>query len=332
LSGKTVRITHDPKGNTLLDYRNHLPADFFPVVILDASGRVRTTYEFWEKHRRTLVKLATADKRYDNLRIHVWNRGGGKSAFRSNSRDLIEGIAATINTKPEEPWLVILHKEDEWRIPDLTKLIGDLVINRENVKYLTWGNEKATNEFSHIRNVILAGTLFYPKSVYEVRARASRGMGSEEDLDFESYKALEMGEHKNLILQAACRGSVRRCIGDQGDEMDLYLIASNKTGIPYVLTDIFPGAKLERWIPKDKPLCGKVGLAVEYIRQHFKNPSHWTKPLPFSQVQKAIGMKHRQNFNQDIRKHPDFCSALVKMQISEFSLNKSQHLTHFRFI
>jgi len=338
LSGKTVRVAHDARGNTLLDYRDHLPDDFFPVVILDASGRVRTTYEFWEKHRRNLFKLATASKRYDNLTIHVWDKGGGKSAFRSNSSDLIEGIAGTINTKPDEEWLVILHKADargtsgQASISDLSKLIGDLVTSPENVKHLTWGNEKATNEFAAVSNVILAGTLFYPKSIYEVRARASMGIGSDEDLDFDSYKALEMGEHKNLILQAACRGSVRRCIGDQGDAMDLYLIASNKTGIPYVLTDIFPGAKLERWIPKDKPLRGKVGQAVEYIRQYFKDISHWSSPLPFSQVQKAIGMKHRQNFNQDIRKHAEFQATLVKMQISECSPNHSKRLTHFRYV
>lgn len=338
LSGTTVRVSHDVRGNTLLDHRKQLPDDFFPIIILDASGRVRTTYQFWQEHRRTLVKLKSAEKRYDNLTIHVWDKGGGKSAFRSNSTDLIEGIAATINTKSDEEWLVILHKEDGWAtsgqccVPDLTKLINDLVKNPENVNYLTWGNEKATNDFCAIRNVILAGTLFYPKSVYEVRARASRGMGSEEDLDVDSYKTLEMGEHKNLILQAACRGSVRKCIGDQGDFMDLFLIASSKTGIPYNLKEIFPGAKLERWIPKDKPLRGKVGEAAEYIRQFYKIPSNWTTPLPFSQVQEAIGMKHRQNFNQDVRKHPDFRAALVKIQVEECSPNHAQRFTHFRYV
>ena len=114
--------------------------------------------------------------------------------------------------------------------------------------------------------------------------------------------------------------------------MDLFIIASNKTGIPYTLREIFPGATTKQWIPKDKPLKGKVGQAVEYIRQYFKNPSHRTKPLPFSQVQKAIGMKHRQNFNQSIRKHSDFRAALINLQVSEVNLNKSQRLTHFRFI
>ena len=136
----------------------------------------------------------------------------------------------------------MVHPRPPGRIPDLMKLISDLVVQPANVKSLTWGNEKATNEFSGVRNVILAGTLFYPKSVYEVRARASKGLDPAEELDMVPYKALEMGEHKNLILQAAVSGVGEevRC-GDQCSAMDLYLIASNMTGIPYVLHEISPG-------------------------------------------------------------------------------------------
>ena len=337
LSGKSVRVRRDVRGNTLLDYRNHLPQDFFPLVILDASGRVRTTYENWRKDRGNLVILATAIKRYDKLSIHVWNKCGGKSAFRNQSSDLIEGIAATINTKPTEQWLVILHKEDECRggrnrIPDLMKHLDDLLNIPENVSSLTWGNEKATNQYADFRNVILAGTLFYPKSTYELRARASKGLNPNDELDFESYKALEMGEHKNLILQAACRGSVRKCVGDQGGAMDLYLIASNKTGIPYILNEIFPGAKLEEWEPVERPLRGKVGEAVAYIKEYFNNWKNGFKPLSFTEVTEAIGISHRQNFNQDIRKHQDFKAALAKLNVGECSLNKSARLTHFRLL
>ena len=141
-----------------------------------------------------------------------------------------------------------------------------------------------------------------------------------------------MGEHKNLILQAACRGSVRKCIGDQCAAMDLYLIASNRTGIPYVLREIFPGAKLEPWLPNAKPLSGKVGEAVQYISTYFHNHNdgNWAQPLSFTRVREAIGMKCRQNFNQNIRKHTDFQDALIKMNVTEFSLNNSKRLTHFR--
>ena len=114
--------------------------------------------------------------------------------------------------------------------------------------------------------------------------------------------------------------------------MDLYLIASDKTGIPYVLSQIFPGAKLEPWLPNAKPLNGKVGEAVQYIATYFHdhNDGHGAQPLSFTQVREAIGVKCRQNFNQNIRKHPDFQDALIKMNVSEFSLNNSKRLTHFR--
>jgi hypothetical protein len=177
----------------------------------------------------------------------------------------------------------------------------------------------------------LAGTLFYPKSTYELRARASKGLDPNDELDFESYKALEMGEHKNLILQAACRGSVRKCVGDQGGAMDLYLIASNKTGIPYILNEIFPGAKLKKWLPTERPLRGKVGEAVAYIKEYFNNWKNRFKLLSFTEVKEAIG-RRRQNFNQDIRKHPDFQAALARLNVGETSLNKSNRLTHFRLL
>ena len=322
------------RGQGLWNQRNFWPPDepeFFKWQ------RYERCYQNWQNDRGNLVTLATAHKKYDNLTVHVWNRGGGKEAFRTNFTNLIEGIAATINLKPDEKWLVILHKEDEGcgltqkRIPDLTKHISDLVSQPENVSFLTWGNEKATNDFSTVANVILAGTLFYPKWLYEVRARASKGLEAEEELDLEAFKAIEMGEHKNLILQAACRGTVRKCMGDQCAPMELYLIASNITGIPYVLQDIFPGAKLRPWLPQDKPLSGLVAKTVDYLREHFQNCNGCRpRPLPFIEVQKAIGINHRQNFNQNVRKHPDFQGALIKMNVAEFSPNNSKRLTHFR--
>jgi hypothetical protein len=49
----------------VLDYRETLPENLAPLVILDASGRVRTTYRQWRQNRGGLEWLATATKRYD---------------------------------------------------------------------------------------------------------------------------------------------------------------------------------------------------------------------------------------------------------------------------
>ena len=70
-----------------------------------------------------------------------------------------------------------------------------------------------------------------------------------------------------------------------------------------------------------------------YLRAYFhNNDGNWAQPLSFTQVREAIGMKCRQNFNQNIRKHPDFQDALIKMNVSECSLNNSERLTHFRLL
>ena len=85
LFGKHVTVRQDGAyGNTMLDYEDTLPDDITPLLTLDASACVRTVYECWQKGRGGIKKLPSARKHYDNLDIHVWSRGGGKSAFRKD--------------------------------------------------------------------------------------------------------------------------------------------------------------------------------------------------------------------------------------------------------
>lgn len=67
-------------------------------------------------------------------------------------------------------------------------------------------------------------------------------------------------EHRNLILQAACRGRVRQSDGDRCLPMDLYIIAAPISDIP--TTDnvqiMFPGAEVKRWCPVAPKLRGRA--------------------------------------------------------------------------
>jgi hypothetical protein len=67
-------VRYENKGNTLISFTEALPADLAPCVILDASGRVRSTYDQWATYRRTLRRLRGAKKDYSNLTIWRWNR------------------------------------------------------------------------------------------------------------------------------------------------------------------------------------------------------------------------------------------------------------------
>jgi hypothetical protein len=338
LQGKDVRVRRDNlSGNTVLDYQNTLPEDFFPVVILDASGRVRHTYHLWAKYRKNLLEIRGGTKTYDRLRIHLWNKGGGKASWKRNSPILLDGVVSTINSKPEEKWLVILHKKDQplWfdkkqkHIPDLEAEIKVRAAKPENVRFLTWGNAHATNDYVDCTNVILAGTLFYPEAYYEATARASMGLSHDEKLDLDTYKDLELGEHMHLILQAACRGSVRLCEGDRAMPMNLYIIAKEQTGItPTMLKTIFPGCDVMPWEPVAQEFRGDMRRVKEYLLANFKTPE---QEILCKEICASLDIAKSSNLNR-ILKDKRFEAFMKEADIWFTSKNGQDHERKDRLI
>jgi hypothetical protein len=310
LSGKTVSVCRDGTyGNTMVNYRETLPEGLAPLVVLDASGRVRSTYDQWEENRGGLTRLAAAPKRYDNLTVHCWRTNGGKSAFKQNGRTLLDGIAATINTKPNEEWLVVFHKEFK---AEIEKRFAD----NKRVHLIHWGEHQATNDYTAVPNVILAGTLFYRPSYYEALTRLVVDRRPVQGgIDPAMEKGVTIGEHRHLVLQALCRGSVRKCQGDMCTPCNVYIIAATRSGIPETLPRIFPGCRVVSWQPVQKALRGKVKEAAEFVIDWFeKNPEDL---LRFNVVQRVIGIESASNFRQDIRRHNDFKEALAAHDIAE---------------
>jgi hypothetical protein len=330
LSGKAVTIRKDgPYGNTVIDYKDTLPEDLAPMVILDASGRVRETYRDIEESRGTLVRLKSATKRYDKLTVNLWRTGGGKRAFYNNGDKLVEGIAKAINTKPNERWLVVVHRPDS-RVGDVVKRVNELltVPNKGNVSFISWGQHMATNEFVDVSNVILAGTLFYRPSYYEALKRLSAGRSASAGaVTQEEIRKVMVGEHAHSILQALCRGSVRRCDGAFCQPCDAYIIASAPSGIPNALPNMFPGCQVKPWRPVERTLTGHVKAAVEFVEGWAKTAAQ-TSTLPFKEVAKALGITSH-SFNHDVRSHSDFEDSIAELGVVEWG--KGQRFTAFAF-
>jgi hypothetical protein len=95
------------------------------------------------------------------------------------------------------------------------------------VHFVHLGAHDATNQFSHVPNVVLAGTLFLRPSGYEALARLASAYPSDE----ERIKQVTLGEHCHMILQALCRGAVRKCVGNACPPARPYIIASRRSGI-----------------------------------------------------------------------------------------------------
>jgi hypothetical protein len=179
------------------------------------------------------------------------------------------------------------------------------------VNFLNWGNHSATNEYCNVPNVILAGTLFYEPSYYEALARGSRRLKPGEVLSPDDFDGIQSGEHAHLILQAACRGKVRKSVDGGCPESHLYIIAHPRHGIPSMLEDgtIFPGCKTVDWSPVCRKIRGKVKEALDHLLRDVRTI------IKFSDVYRDLGMT-RTDFYNDVYYHPDFEPGACRMRYS----------------
>jgi hypothetical protein len=253
-------------------------------------------------------------KRYDQLTVNVWQTGGGKSAFKDNGDRLTAGIASTIDTKPTEKWLVVTHKEDKQSVGNIPEKITKLLKKtpKENVSFISWGQHMATNEYVSVSNIILAGTLFYRTSDYEATKRlAADRPATKGEVSMAEIKDTEIGEHKHAILQALCRGSVRRCDGEHCHPCEAWVIASVNSGIKEALPDIFPGVQVNTWRPVGWNLKGHVKAAADHVEKWMKT-AKVGDTLPFRVIAKAIGVSPT-SFKNNVRSHPEFCGFIAEL-------------------
>lgn len=229
---------------------------------------------------------------------------------------LLDGVAAMVNSKPDEDWLVIHHKAKSVNFDLPLKLASKFLGNPGRLKFLTWGNHQATNAFKDVRNVILAGTLFYPSPSIEALGRAASQQPSSQGVfPQEDCRRVELGEHAHNILQALCRGSVRGCTDGVCHPCNAYVIAAKSSGIPQALAEIFPGATVREWKASKRALSGKTKLAFDFIVGKLKAaPSELVK---FNAVSSVIGIDPK-NLKK-LRTNQAFQEVLASEGIKELS-------------
>ena len=253
LSGRTVRIRRDGKGNVALDYEDVFPDDLGPLLVCDASGHLRQTYRFWHDDRKGVRFLHSPGKRYSGLTIHHWNCGSGKDQFQRRNKgrwEIYDGIVATIRSIPKEENVLIIHFKRDARTADIERELREQLPWDGRLRFCTWGKHTATNEFADCKHVILASVLQYGTPHYEALARGAKKLRTEDDLDQSDYTKTRLGEIKHNLFQAACRGAVRKAESDScPPDCHLYVIYSTKSLPRDILTGVFPEAKVEDWRP-----------------------------------------------------------------------------------
>lgn len=320
MSGDSVRVRVDKGGHvSLIANKCMLPSDMAPVLILDASGRVRHTYNLWEQDG-ALVRLKTAPKRYSNLQVKVWSQGGGKTTLREKKGTILEGIAEVINKHPHQEVLIVHHKSGlGYDFPRALKRFvkGD----KRRVKFLNWGKHHGTNDFRDVERVILAGTQFFRPEDYEALARAAGAYEPTEEVPKSVLEDVMLGEQLHGILQALCRAQVRYMENGDCPTCEAYLIASPRHGVRGQLHKLFPGCKVADWRPAVlvEDIQGRVAEAFEYILRELQVDPN--RAVPIAEVMKTLGVKDRSNFRKNVRQNPSFIHALNHHGIQEVELD-----------
>ena len=309
VAGRRVGVRRDGRsGSAMLTFREELPADLLPMLVLDASGRVRETYALWQESRQALELLPAAVRDYGPLTVKVWRTSGAKSGWEKGGERLVDGIVATIVTKPDEAWLVVVHKPNV-AVGDIARSIRSRLPAevRDRVSFTTWGRHTGANSWADVPNVILAGTLFYPASyttgLHHLCANlpVAEGLVGPAELD-----RMTRGEHRHLILQAICRGQVRRSDGARCQPMTAYIIASPRSGIAGELPRVFPGCTVEAWEPLQVEVKGKLKEAIGCLTEAFEGGR---VEVSYSEVCAAIGLD-KGNFSARIAKADAWKAAI----------------------
>jgi hypothetical protein len=315
MSGRTVRAKRSGKHPVaVLSYREELAHDLPPMLVLDASGRIRETYLLWESSRGNIERLPSAVRDYSPLAVKLWRTSGAKSGWQSNAKVLAQGIVDTILTKPDEKWLMVAHKPSGGG-PDAERLVRSKLPPhvRANLEVTTWGRHTGSNDWADIPNVILAGTLFKPDSANTALHHLCAGLPVERGLvTGDDLQRTVMGEHRHGILQAVCRGRVRLSDGGKCRPMTAFIIAAPRSGIAGEIKTIFPGCEVNAWVPVKVEAKGNLGKAVAHLRAAL---SEGAEVVTYATISEAIGM-NRKDFSAMTAKNGIWTAAVGELGCS----------------
>ena len=306
MAGREFLLVDGGQGNmALVGSVRSLPDDFAPAIILDASGRVRTTYRLWEQHRGTLRRLPVAHNDYRNLTVRLWQQATGKATLQNpaNLSRIVEGIAKVINDDGEGDWLIVHYKGNDAIFKEVSALVENHTTTR--LQSLTWGRHHGTNDYSHVSSIVIVGQLNYGDIGFHAHGAAASGLAADQlgDLDVEE---VAWGEFQHNLLQAVCRSSVRRSSRGMAGRCRAYIVTSPHPDTEARVAAVFPGCRLWPWRPVEPAMTGRRGEVAEYLLNAFEDPEvDWVRK---ADMHRSLGLQ-RSNFSALIA-HPEFQAFL----------------------
>jgi hypothetical protein len=302
LAGNQVLLVVSEDGHrSLVRPKWSLPSDMKPLIVLDASARLRQQYGLMNDFQGELLGSPPLIRDYSNLNVNIWKRGCGKSALSRTSviTNIAKEVAHLINQSNGGDWLIV-HYKDYPQVVEATRGYISEDVNA-TIHSTHWGKHTATNEFSHVSNVVLIGQPTYPEENYRTQCYAAAG-GYYPDNTLPTLTRMKVSEYQHHYLQAACRGSIR-----SGKHCNLYVVVTPTPDVYEWLSEAFPLASIIKWTLSHAPLKGRAEKAIEYLIGRLSDQS--VNKVTKKEVREHLGMS-APNFSNQVVKVEGFSDAL----------------------
>lgn len=264
LAGKVVRVCQGwNEARYLAGEDRRLPNDLAPLFVFDASARVSPVYEIMADAGVPIVRLPVKTVSYCEATFHHMKLGAGRTlmACPANREQILAEAAAVLNVNDEEECLVIYNKIDD---ADVMRELRAITTNPDRLKFVYWGNHRASNEFRNIRKVLCIGLLEYPEFGYDRQHIECAGKMATRPSDLVDLQA---GERRSRLLQAITRSNIRHHYLGICGKCDVYVIAWGKNVEPD-LRKAFPGCRYESWKQSRKPLTSRAAEVYDIAVSH----------------------------------------------------------------
>lgn len=253
LAGQPATLREDSReGFVAVGIGQPLPDDLAPLIVLDASARLRPSYRYWAERSGNVVFLPPAAADYSSMELNWWNKGAGKSVLSDPvERESIVAAAADLLNSNDEEWLVIHQKAAlPYAAHPAYCVASDIrgrVRNEKRVTFVHWGRHLASNDHRHIRNVLIIGGNHYSQQSYEAIYAAAAGRL--DDINERAVREISAFEFAHHVYQAACRSNLRNMDHEAAGQAKVFLICSDAAGKRPAIEQAFPNCAIHDWTP-----------------------------------------------------------------------------------
>lgn len=274
-------------GKELVGVRVALPDDVAPLVVVDASARVRDAYSVWQAHRGNLIRLPAAGNSYHQLNVHHWQHRSGKEALDNDEtrENFAAAIVEAFDRDATGHWLILTYKEAQEGLKAAIERLSPPV-SEDRLHWLHWGIHRSTNDYRDVEHIIIVGLNRYRQTDYLALSLAAAGLPVSTN-DYPDPAILRDGEIKHHLLQAICRISVRKARQGIAAPANAFVIAK-LADAEDLFESIFPGHSYTKWQEDEPDPNDAVQAAINHVRASFANGAETVRK---KHVREAIGIR-----------------------------------------